>query len=263
MQKPSFLIIGAQKCGSSWLFTQLDQEPKTAMNPLKETHFFVQKERPTDEQFENYLRGWQGTKGDLLGEATPSYFVSPPTAETAKFKPFIRSSFHLTAAPTIRERLGGNVKLIVSVNDPVKRAKSAFFHHVKRGRIAAGQTLSDTENLGGVVYFGFFGQHLKYWLEHFPLENFFFTSLPEIKREPESVLEKIADFLEIPDYKVPATLDKGKYVNPLKKVITDRGCVAEGLENSPRITTEELAMLREVYAEDSERFNEMVGRKIL
>ena len=46
-------------------------------------------------------------------------------------------------------------------------------------------------------------------------------------------------------------------------MITDRGCVAEGLENSPRITTEELAMLREVYAEDSERFNEMVGRKIL
>tara|TARA_R110002096_G_scaffold16106_20_gene55093 strand:- start:14646 stop:15452 length:807 start_codon:yes stop_codon:yes gene_type:complete len=262
LRPPQFLIIGAQKCGSSWLFFQLNQSPQISMNPLKETHFFIKYEDPTDEEFEDYLRSFEGPPDSMLGEATPSYLVSPPTEATEKYLPYL-GQFFFTPAKSIKKRLGPNVKLIVTVKDPVERAASAFFHHVNQGRIEPGKTLTDLGNFGGILYLGFYGQHLSYWLQHFPIENFLFTSLSEIKEDPASVLERIGEFLEIPSYQAPPTLQHGKYTNPMKKVKTDEGIVIEGMENSPRITKEELTFLRDLYAEDSARFNELVGRKLL
>ena len=40
MTMPNFLIIGAQKAGTSALFYYLKQHPQIYMSPIKEPHFF-------------------------------------------------------------------------------------------------------------------------------------------------------------------------------------------------------------------------------
>ena len=39
-RKPNFFIIGAQKCGTGWLWEMLKQHPGTDLPSQKEIHFF-------------------------------------------------------------------------------------------------------------------------------------------------------------------------------------------------------------------------------
>ena len=41
MSKPNFLVVGAQKSGTTSLYSYLKQHPQIYMSPLKEPHFFV------------------------------------------------------------------------------------------------------------------------------------------------------------------------------------------------------------------------------
>ena len=43
MTLPSFLCIGAQKAGTTWLHAQLRSHPKVWLPPIKELHYFDHK----------------------------------------------------------------------------------------------------------------------------------------------------------------------------------------------------------------------------
>jgi hypothetical protein len=109
---PAFLIIGAQRAGSTSLFEYLCSHPKIAPPTHKEIHFFD----------DNWWRGlnWYrrffplarpGTRV-LTGEASPYYL------------------FH----PAVPERVAAScpeVRLIVLLRDPIARAHSQY-HHARR-----------------------------------------------------------------------------------------------------------------------------------
>jgi hypothetical protein len=40
--RPHFLVIGGQKCGTSWLQDNLSQHPRVWLPPIKEIHYFDQ-----------------------------------------------------------------------------------------------------------------------------------------------------------------------------------------------------------------------------
>ena len=63
MTLPNFLVIGAQKAGTSWLWSTLRQNPDVWMPPIKELHFF-------DHLFVPEVRSW--TKWHLVNLVQPA-----------------------------------------------------------------------------------------------------------------------------------------------------------------------------------------------
>lgn len=124
---PNFLIIGAQKAGTTALHRYLDQHPQVYMSPVKETNFFAlegekldfrgPRDREVLERSENvssvtdihgYRRLFGGVAGEkAIGETSPLYLYSPK------------------APGRIRRRLP-EAKLVAVLRNPVDRAYSGF-----------------------------------------------------------------------------------------------------------------------------------------
>ena len=115
-----FMIVGAQKCGTSALAHFLSQHPEIGMASPKEVHLF---DRPgyssdwTPEQIDDHYGSQLGhcTGARILGEATPSYMFVPEIGrDLARYNP--------------------DLKLIVLLRDPVERAISHYYMEKGRGR---------------------------------------------------------------------------------------------------------------------------------
>ena len=112
---PDFLIIGAQKAGTTALFSHIIRHPQIVEPAFKEAHFFDKKEnyiKGYKSYYDNFRLSFQVGKDQLIFEATPDYLFFPECAELIhKFNP--------------------DLKLIVVLRDPIQRAFSAWnmFHH--------------------------------------------------------------------------------------------------------------------------------------
>ncbi|HEX8366341.1 MAG TPA: sulfotransferase [Allosphingosinicella sp.] len=76
---PEFFIAGAQKCGTTALYSYLRTHPRIALSVRKEPYFWSTDLHPrgavTDA--DEYARLWEGAPADALrGEATPAYIRS-------------------------------------------------------------------------------------------------------------------------------------------------------------------------------------------
>ena len=110
--KPSFLIIGAMKSGTTALFDQMIRHPQVVPPLHKELQFFINREWPDEYYFDQFPR-IKTHKKIITGEASPGYYRT-------------------SAARRVRRMLP-NVKLIFIQRDPVDRAISHYFHSRKLG----------------------------------------------------------------------------------------------------------------------------------
>lgn len=127
---PSFLIVGAVKGGTTALYHYLNQHPDIFLPRLKEPKYFstpsinfpqngigdhyIDRFRIRSE--EHYLRLFEGRKEKVIGEATPEYLY-----------------YHKSVAEAVYTYLG-DVKIIISLRNPVDRAFSSYTNLVRDGR---------------------------------------------------------------------------------------------------------------------------------
>lgn len=120
---PGFLIVGAQRCGTTSMYRTLSQHPAILKAVLhKGVHYF-------DTGYDHDLAWYQGhfplrARAALARRATGDV---PLTFESSPYY-----MFHPLAAGRISRDLPG-VKLLVLVRDPVERAYSAHAHELARG----------------------------------------------------------------------------------------------------------------------------------
>jgi hypothetical protein len=108
--KPAFLIIGAQKCGTSALHTHLAKHPQIVPGCQKEIHFFDQEAHYQKGAIWYHLHfpSLEGLNpGTIAFEATPHYLYAPGTAERI-------------------HRYDPHMQLIVLLRNPIERAYSAW-----------------------------------------------------------------------------------------------------------------------------------------
>jgi len=109
MPLPDFIIVGAQKCGTSALRGMLNQHPDIHMGQgikiKSEVHFF-------DKEHKRGLKWYKSLfkKGKVNGEKTPGYIANP-------------------GALIRMQRAVPHAKIIMLVRDPVKRFLSAHQHN--------------------------------------------------------------------------------------------------------------------------------------
>lgn len=118
MKKLDFMIIGAQKAGTTALANFLGQHPAIAMSTEKECHVFDTPEAEglsVDDLNERYAPFFQDASNDRLwGEATPIYLY-----------------FHWIAG--YLRQYNPDLKIIVALRDPVERALSQYRMERARG----------------------------------------------------------------------------------------------------------------------------------
>lgn len=229
---PDFLIIGAQKAGTTSLFNYLAQH-SCVLPPRgkrskdgaivagnKELHYF-------DRQFERGIRWYrshfrlpkyfQFSNKFITGEATPDYISHPH-------------------APKRVAELIPQVKLIVLLRNPVDRAYSHYVHNVT-GRVKETRPvkeaifadeqmieaeltrmLKDNEYKSSFydrysyLYRGIYVQQIRHWLNTFTRNQLLILRSEDLFNDPEEIYRETLQFLGLPDEQ----LEEYKVFNPQK-----------------------------------------------
>lgn len=106
---PGFIILGAQKSGTTSLHYYLAQHPNLRGSTPKEVHFF-DRDIHFGKTFEQYKSHFRGGRKNLYFESSPSYLYVPETAERI-YREFPKNKF------------------VIVLRDPIKRAYSAWNHY--------------------------------------------------------------------------------------------------------------------------------------
>jgi hypothetical protein len=203
---PNFLIIGAQKCGTTALYDALRQHPEIFMSPVKEPFYFVLNGAPppftapsaeyqarlryTDE---SYLALFAGAgKARAVGEASALYLSSyQPERTAANIYAFNQE-----------------MRLIALIRHPADRAWSAFQYYRARGfeplkrfsaALAAEATRRNGYDLPDLRYFanGCYYANLKPYYDRFPRQQMRVCLYEEWNQQPQVVLRDIFAFLGV------------------------------------------------------------------
>lgn len=244
MRLPDFIIAGAPRSGTTWLYRLLDRHPDIYMaKPLApEPKFFL-----VDDLYrrglEHYSRTWfAGIESRRrCGEKSTNYLENPAAAE--------RIARHLP-----------EVKLIFILREPTSRAFSNYLWSRMNGLedqdFAAALELEATRELNVPerlryarphAYFsrGLYAKMLTPWIERFPRENLFVVRYEEIIHRPRLLARRLHLFLEVPS-RPGDCLDLGE-VNPSEKAgIEMPEAVRRRLRKAYRRPNQDLARLLEL-----------------
>jgi hypothetical protein len=205
---PDFLVLGAQRAGSTSLYHTLIRHPHVRGALVKEIHYF--------DRYYHRGAGWYRAHfplrpafgdGLLTGEASPSYLFHPHTPERVK-------------------RLIPHVRLIAILRHPGDRAYSQYHMNRQKGQEPLSfleaiereeeRTRADRERQQEEPgYFGLnhrrysylargrYAEQLARWLEHFPRAQLLVAPAWKFRRQPADVLREVFGFLGLPADALP------------------------------------------------------------
>ena len=200
---PDFLIVGAQKGGTSFLYYLLTHHPLVEPAARKELHFFDQQER-----FDNgagwYRRcfpqsRWKDGRRSITGEATPSYLFDPSVAKRmAEVVP--------------------QARLIALLRDPIDRAYSHYQMQVKRGTEPLTFEEAIEQEHSSYVSRGIYVNQLLHWFEFFSQEQMLILKSEDFFERPVETMKVVLNFLDLPDWQPEAAdLQQGRHTGTYKQ----------------------------------------------
>ncbi len=186
MPLPNFIIIGAQKCGTSSLFNFLARHPDVGVSAKKEVRFFAM-QHVWDRGVDWYAS--QFPDKPVRGEASPQY----------TWWPWIKNT------PQRIADVVPDVKLIYMVRDPVERVVSQYIDWCDQ--FLEWQELSVA--LDGIarphryLEAGAYASQLEHYLEVFPRERILVLAVEDLARDPTAVMTRVHSFLQLADHRDP------------------------------------------------------------
>lgn len=208
---PGFLIVGAERCGTTSMFHVLRQHPAmfSGTLPRKEMHYFDHKH--------DLGLGWYQCHFPLIPRAR---LAARRAGNPVAFEATANYMFHPLAPERIHRDLPG-VRLLVMVRDPVERAYSAYAHQVGFGYetepFARALELEDARLQGEAerltadpAYISFSHSHYTYRargyyadqlekLEHlFGRDRIHVVDVGDFFASPAPVYDRVLDFLGMP-----------------------------------------------------------------
>ncbi|MDE5412681.1 sulfotransferase domain-containing protein [Alkalihalobacterium chitinilyticum] len=266
MNLPNFLIIGAQKCGTTWLYDMLNQHPEVYMAKKKELEFFSYSKNNLGD-IKNYTSNFLDANGKTaIGEATPSYFWNANNYSKWNFKP---NGFEKDIPKQVHETLGSSTKLVLLLRNPIERAVSAYFHHCKKNRISFQNDLLDVGKYHGIIHMGFYYEHLVKWFEFFNPENFLIIIYEtDIKENSKETLKRTFNFLNVTNTFMPINhmteIHKG-----MSRVKIDNNYYVSidsksGIKHQQLVVNKQTRKkLKEIYSEDILKLSNLLNKELV
>ena len=186
---PDFVIIGAQKGGTSFLYHLLTLHPLVEPAARKELHFFDNPEL-FDHGAEWYRRCFprlnsKDGQRSMTGEATPYYLFDPPVAKRmAQIVP--------------------QARLIALLRNPIDRAYSHYQMQVKRGTEPRTFEEAIEQQHSSYMSRGIYVDQLLRWFEFFGKEQMLILKSEDFFARPVETLKFVLTFLDLPDWQPEA-----------------------------------------------------------
>jgi hypothetical protein len=210
-----FIVIGAQKSGTTTLFEYLVKHPQLSLPADKEAPFFNQ-ETKYGGDWERYLLTEFGSAdpASVWGTVTPQYMYGTSGGG--------RIADVRTTPRRISERLP-DVKLVAILRDPVQRARS---HHAMalledwetRSFDEAVRHLLEPDVLErsrrqvqertSYIVFGEYGRILQGYLEVFSREQLLVLFTSDLNTDPQTTMKSLFEFIGVDSEFVPDNLGK-------------------------------------------------------
>ncbi len=199
MKLPTFLGIGAPKCGTTWLAECLREHPDVYLPEVKElVYFSSQKKLARGDSW--YLSNFDGAKNALaIGEFSVTY---------------------LSGGDEVAEKIKAllpHVRLIAVLRDPVERAFSHYRWLVQLGKINSEVSFEDAMELRPeIVSDSLYYKGLSAFLSRYTVDCIQLISYDELNSSPAGVVADAYRFIGVDPSFVPATLKRhvGKTINP-------------------------------------------------
>ena len=212
---PDFVIIGAQKSGTTSLYDFIVKHPAIAPASKKELDYFSVFYKYGEQWYRSNFptnlsryRFYKKTGQKLLsGEATPNYLFYP-------------------AIPGRMKEILPDVKLIVILRNPVDRAYSHYHYNIlrKKDKTSSFENAieSEEERCAGereqlikdpdfipnryhaysYLARGVYTDQLENWFKYYSREQFLILSTEDLRKNPQQTLDQVFDFLEVSPFQI-------------------------------------------------------------
>ena len=218
---PDFLCIGAQKAGTTWLFSMMSNHNEIHLpKQVKELHYF-------DWQFYRSLRWYsqffENNENRVKGEITPGYSILSES----------RVKFISQIMP--------KVKVILLIRNPIDRAWSHMLMNLYRDKHRQPNLDLDRKKIMAHLLSerstarGSFKTIIERWSRYMEDDNIHFAFFDSITTNPKEMLNKVFHFLGVSEV--------SDWQNYDFSIRPNRGVAAE-------ITDEYASVLQEIYKED-------------
>ncbi|MEM9803811.1 MAG: sulfotransferase [Cyanobacteria bacterium P01_D01_bin.56] len=289
--KPTFLIIGVQKAGTTSIYNYLKQHPQIYMSPVKETGFFERdwEAAPKDIQRlkKNGIVTWnqyqrlfaQASQQHVaFGEASPNYM------------------FHYrSSAEQIQRRLP-QAKLIAILRDPVQRACSDYLMNMRDAigkQTPLAEQVRSRGNSSYVLLKGKYYEQLKHFMDVFGRSQVDVFLYDDLRQDSQGFMRDLYESIGVsPDFvantakqaqkaKVPKNQALNRLLktkNPIRSVATSimqlvptelRHQLRDQLitlnsqdKSKAKFTEEDVILLRQYYREDILQLQDLLQRDL-
>ncbi len=269
---PDFIVVGAQKCGTTALYAQLAGNPSICLSTVKEVHYFDLEENYA--KGENWYRDqFECASEAVVGEVSPMYLFLPYCAE--------RIHAH-----------NPNAKIVAIVRNPIKRAWSHYWHERSKGREPLEfedaieqeleRTSRDFEGLRRYSYVqrGMYWKQLQSYRTLFEDQNIHVVVAEEFYSDPQSSIDELCTFLGVPPHSAASNVGRKKnqggqprsrvlsriiHGTPLHKIrsiktITER---INKKDAYPEMNVESAQSLGQDFQEDARQLGEYIGKDLV
>lgn len=220
MVRPNFLVIGAQKAGTTSLHSYLAAHPQVFMARNKELHFFVEGLNGRNGWDCGWEKGWRWYEDQFaaaqnalaIGESSPSYSTYPLRGEVAA---------------RITEHLPG-VRLIYLLRHPVERARSEYVHNVVLGqerRPIEQALLEDPRYLTKSSY----ALQIDQYLARLPSERLLLVLAEDLRQQRDMTMARIWTFLGVDSFAAGSAQDREFHRSADKVALSRAGHLARRL----------------------------------
>jgi hypothetical protein len=174
MSGPDFIIIGAMKCGTTTLATQLGAQSGVFLTTPKEPNFF------SDDVVYAQGMAWYHAlfaaagATDIRGEASTHYTKLPTYGQTVA-----RLRDHVPAP-----------RLVYVLRDPIERAVSHYIHEWSQGIFSA-DPIAAFETHPELIDYGRYAMQIRPFVGAFGAQSICVTSLERLKSDPAAELARV------------------------------------------------------------------------
>lgn len=176
LTKPSFLFVGPDKTGSSWMHFILEAHPECFVPKAKDIYFF---DRYYDRGLDWYLKHFSSAPADsiAIGELSHDYLFSED------------------AAKRIRVDLP-DVKILICLRNPIDRSLSQF-QYMRRGGEVGSDFDEAVDRYPKIIENSLYLRWVKLYLDEFGADQVKIMIFDDLRNDPAAFGRDMLQFLDV------------------------------------------------------------------
>jgi len=216
-----FLVIGAQKCATSWLYYCLKEHPSVCLPSVKLEKVYV-----GGDLHKKYGNKWykehlnKNSNNKVTGDISVEYLLNH-------------------RSPKFLSKLANNIKLFASLRSPMDRAISAYFWNLRRGNVEEisinkglkraittweENSIEDVNGLNSYYYDiierGMYARQIQRYVQHFSKQSIYLIYYDDIRKNAVDTLSRVFSVLGVnPDYRPPSLKRRPKQNSYLRLLL--------------------------------------------